>query len=146
MQSAPKLRLALRLNAGFSTISALVLFIGHGELGTTMGVDPRILIGVGVGLALFAAQLLYTAARTNLSKLRREGLQHSLADFAWVIASIGVIVSGLLTPVGTGLLGVIGVPVLALGIAQFRSLPTRAEAEAEAEAETANIAAGNASA
>jgi hypothetical protein len=119
------LRLALRLNAGFSTLSALTLFVAHAPLGSAMGIDPRLLIAVGVGLAAFAAQLLYTAARSDLRKLRSEGLLHSCADFAWVVASLGVIAAGWLTPLGNGLLAAVAVPVLALGIAQFRSLPAR---------------------
>jgi hypothetical protein len=123
MTNHPSLRLALRLNAAFSTLSALVLLAAHGELAPLMGVDARLLIAVGVGLALFAVQLLVTARRDDVSKLRAEALRHSWADFAWVIASVVVIVGGWLTPLGDLLLGAVGVPVLALGIAQFRTLP-----------------------
>ena len=86
MPSTAPLRLALRLNAGFSTISALVLFAAHGELASAMGVDARILIGVGAGLAAFAGHLVFTASRSEIAKLRAESLQHSCADFAWVAA------------------------------------------------------------
>jgi hypothetical protein len=127
MPNTDSLRLALRLNAGFSTLSAFALFVAHGEIGKMMGVDPRLLIGVGVGLAAFAGYLVYTAARSDISKLRTEALQHSCADFAWVAASIGVIASGRLTPLGNGMLVAIGAPVLALGIAQLRSLPPKNE-------------------
>jgi hypothetical protein len=124
MEPIASLRLALRLNAGFSTISALCLFVAHTWLADAMGVDARLLIAVGVGLAGFAAMLLFTAARSDVRKLRVEALSHSLADFAWVVASLGVIAAGLLTHFGNGMLLAVAVPVLALGIAQYRSLPT----------------------
>jgi hypothetical protein len=127
MPATHSLRLALRLNAGFSTLSAVALIAAHGEIGEAMGVDPRLLIGVGVGLAAFAVALVYTAARSDVSKLRSEALQHSCADFAWVVASIAVIAGGWLTPLGNGMLAAVGVPVLALGIAQFRSLPPKTD-------------------
>jgi len=127
MPDTKSLRLALRLNAGFSTLSAIALLVAHGEIGEAMGVDPRLLIGVAVGLAAFAGYLVYTAARSDISKLRTEALQHSCADFAWVAASIGVIAAGWLTPLGNGMLAAVAVPVLALGIAQFRSLPPKTE-------------------
>ena len=125
MTDTNSLRLALRLNAGLSTLSALALCLAHAEIGEAMGVDPRILIGVGVGLAAFAAYLVFTATRQDIPRLRSEALQHSLADFAWVAASIGVIAGGWLTPLGNGMLAAVAVPVLALGIAQFRSLPPK---------------------
>jgi len=125
MESTDRLRLALRLNAGFSTLSALTLFAANADLGRAIGIDARLLIAVGVGLALFAVHLLYTAARTDLGKLRAEALRHSVADFAWVATSIGVILAGWLTPVGDALLGAVGMPVLALGVTQFRSLPLK---------------------
>ena len=125
MESTASLRLALRLNAGFSTVSALVLFAGHTQLGAEMGVDARWLIAVAVGLAAFAAQLLYTASRSDARKLRAEALRHSLADFAWVAASLVVIAGSWLTPTGNALLIAVAVPVLALGVAQYRSLPSK---------------------
>jgi hypothetical protein len=125
MQTTKNLRLALRLNAAFSTLSAVILLAGHTAVGEIMGVDPALLIGVGIGLGAFAGMLLFTAARQDLAKLRAEALRHSLADFAWVIASIGVIAAGVLTPAGNAMLAAVAVPVLALGIAQIRSLPPK---------------------
>jgi hypothetical protein len=134
VQTTASLRLALRLNAGFSTLSALVLFAAHDRLGAEMGVDARLLIGVAVGLAAFAAQLLFTAARDDVQKLRAESLRHSFADFAWVAASLVVIAGGWLTATGNALLIAVAVPVLALGIAQYRSLPSKQAAPESAVA------------
>ena len=125
MTDVTPLRLALRLNAAFSTLSALALLLGHTPLAALLGVESWILLGVGAGLAAFAAYLLITAARQDVAKLRAEALRHSLADFAWVVASIALIVSGLVTPAGSWLLAAVAVPVLALGLAQFRGLPPR---------------------
>lgn len=125
MPSTGSLRLALRANAAFSAISALTLFLAHAEIGRAMGVPPLWLIGVGLGLAIFAIQLVVTAGRTDLAKLRAEALAHSCADLAWVAASGVVVAGGWLTATGDRLLVAVGVPVLALGIAQLRSLPKK---------------------
>ncbi len=118
------LRIALRANAAFSTICAAATFVAPAAIAEWIGVpDPRWLVGLGVGLLAFAAHLLFTAARSDIAKLRRESLQHSLADFAWVAGSLGVWLAGLLTAEGNWLLLGIGTAVLILGVAQFRSLP-----------------------
>ncbi len=123
MNSVSSLRRALRLNAGFSSISAVILFIYREQLGAAMGVDSRLLLAVGVGLAVFAGQLAFTAARDDLRKLRSESRLHSFADFAWVLASAVIVAGDWLTPLGNGLLLAVALPVLSLGIAQYRSLP-----------------------
>ena len=125
MNSFTPLRHALRLNAGFSSLSALTLLVAHAQLGSAMGIDPRLLIAVGVGLAAFAGMLLYTARRSNVPKLRAQALCHSLADFAWVAGSVVVIAGGWLSMIGAGVVAAVALPVLALGIAQYRSLPPK---------------------
>ena len=125
MNPSTSLRHALRLNAGFSSLSSLTLLVAHAQLGSALGIDPRLLIAVGVGLVAFAGMLLYTAARSDVHRLRAEALCHSFADFAWVAGSIVVIAGGWLTPAGTGLVAAVALPVLALGIAQYRSLPPK---------------------
>ncbi len=126
MTDHASLRLALRLNAGFSISSALAILFAYGSLSEIMGIPSPILIGIGVGLLAFAGQLIYTARRSDVAKLRREGLQHSMADFAWVLGSLVVIALDLLTPTGNQILVAVGLPVLALGIAQWRGLPAAA--------------------
>ena len=125
MSSTRPLRIALRLNAAFSTFSAAVLLFAHDALGDTMGVDPRLLTGVAIGLAAFAGHLVFTAARRDVAKLRAESLRHSMADLGWVVGSLAVIAGGWITPTGNALLAAVAVPVLALGIAQLRSLPAK---------------------
>jgi len=123
MQNHNALRLALRLNAGFSSLSALVILFGYASLGDLMGVASPILLVVAVGLGAFAAHLFITAARTDSAKLRAESLRHAIADFAWVVASLALMLSGALTPAGNWALAAVSVPVLALGVAQWRALP-----------------------
>lgn len=122
-QNHPTLRLALRLNAGFSTLSALVILLAHAELAELMGVVPPILFATAAGLAAFAGYLAFTAARSDVEKLRSESLQHSLADIAWVVTSIAIVASGVLTEAGNLILGAVALPVLGLGLAQWRALP-----------------------
>lgn len=118
------LRLALRLNAGFSIFSALTILASFGALSEVMGVPGWLLIVVALGLLGFAVQLIVTARRDDLAKLRSEALQHSIADFVWVGASAVVIALGVITPTGNQILFAVAVPVLALGIAQYRGLPS----------------------
>lgn len=122
MKDHRALRLALRLNAGFSTLSALAILLMTQSLSELMGIPTELLIGVAVGLIGFAAYLVFTASRSDAEKLRRESLQHSMADFAWVAGTVVVIALGLVTPTGNAILAVVAVFVLALGIAQWRGL------------------------
>lgn len=103
--------------------SPVVILFSHATLGDLMGVASPILLVVAVGLGAFAAYLVITAARTHSAKLRAESLRHSIADFAWVVASVAVMLSGVLTPAGNWALAAVSVPVLALGVAQWRALP-----------------------
>jgi hypothetical protein len=134
MQNHKKLRLALRLNAGFSSLSALVILFSHASLGDLMGVASPMLLTAALGLGAFAAHLIFTAARSDSAKLRAESLRHSIADFAWVVASIAIMISGVLTPAGGWLLAAVSLPVLALGIAQWRTLPASDSTALAAEA------------
>jgi hypothetical protein len=95
-----------------------------------MGVVPLILLATAVGLAGFAGYLILTAARTDVAKLRRESLQHSIADFTWVLLSVAVVALDVLTPTGNLILVAVSLPVLALGLAQWRALPEPERAEA----------------
>lgn len=116
------LRLALRLNAGFSTISAIAILFLSATLSELMGIPAEILIAIAIGLIAFAAYLVFTANRSDVAKLRRESRQHSIADFAWVAGTGVVVALGLVTPVGDLILAVVAVFVLALGVAQWRGL------------------------
>ena len=122
-QSHNRLRLALRLNAGFSILSALVILLAHAALAEMMGVVSPILLATAVGLAGFAGYLTFTAARSDVSKLRSESLQHSVADFAWVVCAVAIVALGVLTPAGNLILAAVSLPVLGLGFAQWRALP-----------------------
>ena len=123
MSDHTSLRLALRLNAGFSTFSALTILLMTDTLVGLMGIPSAILIGAAIGLIGFAAYLVFTAGRSDTEKLRRESLQHSISDFVWVAGTAVVVALGLVTPTGNAILSVVAVCVLALGIAQWRGLP-----------------------
>lgn len=122
MSDYASLRLALRLNACFSTCSAITMLVMTDALAELMGIPTDILIGVAVGLIGFAAYLLFTASRSDTEKLRRESLQHSLSDFAWVLGTVVVVALGLVTSTGNLILGGVALCVLVLGIAQWRGL------------------------
>ena len=85
------LRLALRSNAAFSLSSGLVLAAAAGPAAAFLGVSsPLAVAAVGVGLVVFAADLLRNAARPVVSlgaaRLAIAG------DLAWVAATALVLV------------------------------------------------------
>ncbi|MFT5441028.1 MAG: hypothetical protein ACI8W3_000068 [Myxococcota bacterium] len=130
MQNHNGLRLALRLNAVFSTCSAVGILLAYDFLSELMGVYSEILISAAMGLAGFAGYLVFTAARTDTAKLRREALQHSISDFAWVVGSLVVVALGLVSEAGNAILIAVCVPVLVLGVAQWRGVPSVQESGA----------------
>ena len=134
MENYSPLRLALRLNAGFSSLSALIILFTHASLGDAMGIASPILVAVAVGLGAFAGHLVYTAARTDAAKLRAESLRHSISDFVWVAGSVALILARVLTATGSWILAAVAIPVLVLGILQWRALPAPATEGLVAEA------------
>ena len=125
MNNHSRLRVALRLNALFSTASAIAIFIYFETIAILMAVDPKILIGVGIGLSAFALQLLITSSRKDRQKLEKKSFHHSVADFIWVIATLVVIILDLVSPTGKLIMAGIAIPVLALGLAQWLALPPK---------------------
>jgi len=81
------LRQILLANALFSGLSGLALFIIPGAIGQFMGVSAKpLLMAVGLGLLLFAADLLHQTRSTRMATWRV--LYTSTADFAWVLGSL----------------------------------------------------------
>ncbi len=119
MNSDSGLRLALRLNAVFSTASALALFVFSKTIANVMAINAWILIVVAIGLAFFVVQLLITAKRNNTAKLYSEACLIAIADFMWVAATLFIIAGDWVSPAGELLMAGIAAPVLLLGGAQW---------------------------
>jgi len=116
------LRLALRSNAAFSTACGVVFIADARALAPVIGTPAALLTALGIGLLAFAAALVATSLRRDRARLAREARLHCAADLAWVIGSVPVALSGLLTQAGSiGLAAVSGV-VLALAIVQMRGI------------------------
>lgn len=87
MKAVLPLRLALAANAVFSLSSALFMLFRPALVGEWLGIQaPLILQLLGVGLAIFAAELIYQATRQRVATWR--ALLASVADFSWVAGSI----------------------------------------------------------
>ena len=108
------LRLVLRANATTSALFGLVGAIGAGYWSDRLGVDHvAITLIVSIGLVLFAADVL-RISRLPTQRLRSASLQVSIADMAWVAATIVVVALGLLNT-----FGVVAALIVAVGVADF---------------------------
>lgn len=89
-RDARPLRAALICNAGFSGLSGLLLVALPEAVAALLGPElPWLMRLLGIGLLLFAADLLHQASRPRLASWR--ALYASLADLLWVIGSIGLV-------------------------------------------------------
>lgn len=92
MKAALPLRLALAANAVFSLSSALFMFFCPALVGEWLGIQaPLILQLIGIGLAIFGAELIYEATRQRVASWR--ALLVSIADFSWVAGSIALLLA-----------------------------------------------------
>jgi len=88
MNTTRPLRTALLANALFSSGSGLIMISNPEWVGTLLGFDAAVIIMfAGVGLVLFAVDLLHQATRQRMQTWR--ALYASAADFLWVLGSIG---------------------------------------------------------
>jgi len=80
------LQRALQGNAIFSGVSGLALTLDANPIARLLGVNaPAILMGIGVGLLLYAVMLFREAGQTPIN--RTFALTAVIADVAWVIGS-----------------------------------------------------------
>jgi hypothetical protein len=111
MNDTRPLRTALLANAAFSVSCALLMIFRPTLVGDLLGIQaPWVLRGVGLGLGLFAADLIHQATRPRMASWR--ALYASGADFLWVLGtSIGIaLFPGALSAAGMWIaLGVAGV-------------------------------------
>lgn len=117
-------RLVLRLNAIFSGAGGLGLLLLSEPLADAFGISRMILLAVGLGLVVYAADLSVVAVRNGLR--RAVVLQFAGADAAWVLASIGVLVvwPEALSLAGRLALAAAAIPVTAFAALQYRGART----------------------
>jgi hypothetical protein len=88
MKRSRPLRAALLANAVFSTSCASVMIFAPAWVGDRLGLQiPLVLQIVGLGLVIFAVDLVHQATRPRMATWR--ALYASLADFLWVVATVG---------------------------------------------------------
>jgi hypothetical protein len=93
------LRRSLQLDGIGSGLSGVLLLAAASPISALMGLaDPSIARLLGAFLMIYAAALLYNAARATVS--RREAVAAVVLNAGWVLGSALVILAGLLTPVG----------------------------------------------
>ena len=109
-----RLRAVLRLNAATSLGGGLVAAIASPWVSDTLGIDHVLITRLlGVGLVLFAADVAFLSTRGR-EALARGARLVSAADIAWVLASLVVVATGILTTVGVAV-----TLLVALGVADF---------------------------
>lgn len=119
--AASPLRLVLGVNATTSGIAGLVSALAPATVVELLGLEGNVndlaVRVVGIALIAFAADVAFTAARKSGQCLRRASRLIAVADIAWVLATIIVMLSFDLSTVGTAMAA-----VMAAGVATFAAL------------------------
>ena len=121
------LKNALMTNAIFSLLSGIGILVGTSWLGQHIPLPAWAWIVLGIGLILFALQLvmmvLVPMLAQNLTQLV------VVSDFAWVVlTSLGsLLFAAQLTAMGFTLVLVVNLVVGTLAVAQHRGMPRREE-------------------
>ncbi len=93
------LRLCLRGNALFSSLSGLAFILASERVAAMLGDVPEIWVGaVGFQLLLFAGALLWLASRAVVSVSLAIGV--IVADMLWVVATAAIVYADLLASDG----------------------------------------------
>ena len=114
-----RLRLVLTTNAATSFGAGTIGLAAASWLSDELGFGHVALTrGIGIALMLFAVDVA-VLARSGPDRVLRWAPAVSMADFAWVAATIGVIGSGTLTSAGVVVAVAMGVGVLDFGLLQL---------------------------
>jgi hypothetical protein len=113
----PYLRNVLLLDGLVSGAAGLVMAAGAPLLGPFLALPEPLLFWAGVVLLPWCAALVFFARRPSLSRLAM--LEVVAINGLWVVASFGIMVTGLVQP---NLLGVLFVSAQALTVALFLAL------------------------
>ncbi|MCP3935696.1 MAG: hypothetical protein GY708_10030 [Actinomycetia bacterium] len=117
---ATRLRNVLRVNVGFSAVTGTLALVLGGQTADLLGLDPAWIVpALGAGLLGFAG-VVFGVAGARTSTLLDWSRIISVADFGWVAATAAVIAAGWLSTTGAIVMGLIGLVVFELGLAQLR--------------------------
>ena len=127
--SARFLRRSLQLDGIASGLTGVLLLLGAGPISALIGLsEPTLARVIGALLAVYAAALLWNAARARVS--RGETVAAVVLNAAWVLGSIAVIELGPLTMLGNVAVAAVALAVLAFAILEILGLRRLREAEA----------------
>ena len=112
---------AMKENAIFSGLAGLVLIVGASGLDGWLGVDAWLLAAIGLGLVVYAADLMWWSRSPRW--LVTGGRMAVVADLGWVVAAAGLIAfTAVLTTRGEATLALVSVVIAALAAAQWLGL------------------------
>ena len=115
------LKKVLRINAGFSILSGLALIVDATQLSEIFGqVHPWIFRGIGIGLLMFAADILATCRKPDIA--RSKALYFSIGDFGWVAGSALILIAAPLSLLAFSLVTGVALIVLGFGFLQLRQI------------------------
>lgn len=117
------LRTALRTNAAFSGLTALVVALAADPVGDALGsVSPGVLHLVAGGLGLFTADLAHQLFAERLNPFRALGA--TVGDLLWVAGSAGILIvrPDVLSRTGVVVVGAVAALVLAIAGLQLLGL------------------------
>lgn len=115
------LKQILTANALFSAGAALIMLIAPARLATHIPLPPAAWAGLGIGLLVFAAQLVWMAARPALAQKLTP--QVIASDWAWVVLTAIALLAGWQSVTATGVALIVAVNVI---VATFAVLQRRA--------------------
>jgi len=116
--SESRLRLVLKLNAATSAISAIAGIGAASYFADLLEVHVGVVVGVSIGLLLFAGRVAAVASRAQ-RRLGQQGRLIAVGDIAWVVGTVVVIVADLVSTSGKVVLGLVAVGVLDFALAQL---------------------------
>ncbi len=112
------LRSTLVINAISTALCGLALLLAPAPLAELLGGSPpAILAGVGAGLVLYAAGLVWTARRQPIPGAAAWAA--IVLDLGWVLGSVAVVELGILSSIGAGLVALVAALVLVFAVLQF---------------------------
>jgi hypothetical protein len=117
-----QLRLVLTANATTSGLAGLTTLVAGERIDEWLGTGRPVWVRVvGAGLVVFGLAVI-TLSRSSERHLRRWVPVVSLADLAWVAASVATIVAGWYSTSGAVVIGVVAAIVGTFAVTQIRLL------------------------